>query len=86
MISPRGICSVLNEKAGSLYVFYRKERSVTVFIGHVDVSACDGVISGNELASTFVPLEIRYVKISKWPYDAAACLAEIASVRRMSYI
>jgi hypothetical protein len=43
VISPQDICAAVNEKAGGFYVFYRIERGITVFIGHVDVSTCNNM-------------------------------------------
>jgi hypothetical protein len=45
IILPRGVCSVINEKAGGLYIFYSIERRVTVFIGYIHVTTYNKVIS-----------------------------------------
>jgi hypothetical protein len=45
MISPCRVCSVIDEKAGSLYILHSKERGITVFIGYIHVSTCNRVIS-----------------------------------------
>jgi hypothetical protein len=45
VISPHKICAVIDEKAGGFYILDRIERGITVFIGHIDVSTCDSMIS-----------------------------------------
>jgi hypothetical protein len=43
VISPQNICAVIDEKAGGFCIFYRVERGIAVFIGHVDVSTCNNM-------------------------------------------
>ena len=45
MISPYRVCSVIDEKASSLYIFHSKERGITVSISYIHVPTYNRVIS-----------------------------------------